>query len=441
VNPGTELGAYRVISRIGTGGMGEVWMAEHTALGRRAAIKVLHADLSNRAEIVTRFFNEARAATAISDPGIVQIFDFGQCADGSAYIVMELLEGDPLDRRLQQLGALDALRIMRQVATSLGAAHARGIVHRDLKPENIFLVRDVEVVGGERAKILDFGIAKLSGAHTNVKTQTAAMMGTPLYMSPEQCRGAGQVDQRADVYSLGCVLFTLVTGRPPFDADGAGEIIAMHLREPAPLASSIAPGIPRAIDEVIARCLAKSADDRFASAVDLAQAIARIDLSGTGGAQITMPVVRNTSAMPTTLSSMAVSHQMDIAKPRRRTWLWGGIVVAALGGAIGFGVVTSSSPGAQPSATPTDDVVKPATPRPAQPPAPKVVDTHAVTVERMPDAFERFVEWSTWAADVVAKPVEHAKPSIALKPTRPPARPKASPKPDASSDDDIPGTR
>src|ERR1041385_8506155 len=132
---GTQVGAYRVLHRIGAGGMGEVWLAEHTMLGRRAAVKVLHSQFSMQPEIVTRFFNEARAATAISDPGIVQIFDFGQHVDGSAYIVMELLEGESLDRRVSRTGGMavaDALRVMRQVATSLGAAHARGIVHRDL---------------------------------------------------------------------------------------------------------------------------------------------------------------------------------------------------------------------------------------------------------------------------------------------------------------------
>ncbi|MEO6776787.1 MAG: serine/threonine-protein kinase [Kofleriaceae bacterium] len=192
---GTRVGGYRVLKLIGSGGMGEVWLAEHEMLGRRAAVKMLRREVSSRAEIVARFFNEARAATSISDPGIVQIFDFGHHTDGSAYIVMELLDGEGLDRRLQSNGVLavgDALRIMRQVCGSLGAAHAAGIVHRDLKPENIFLVRDPEVPGGERAKILDFGIAKLVG-DTNLKTQTSAMMGTPTFMSPEQCRGAGQV--------------------------------------------------------------------------------------------------------------------------------------------------------------------------------------------------------------------------------------------------------
>jgi serine/threonine protein kinase len=275
IGEGSVLGAYRLVHRLGSGGMGTVWMAEHTMLGRRAAVKLLHDALTRHAEMVTRFFNEARAATAISDPGIVQVFDFGQLSDGTVYIVMELLDGEPLDRRLARgaLGLGQALHLMRQVAGSLGAAHAAGIVHRDLKPENIFIVHDPEVSGGERTKILDFGIAKLASHDSGVKTQTAALMGTPVYMSPEQCRGAGSVDQRADIYSLGCVLFALVTGRPPFVAEGSGEVIAMHLREQPPLPSSIVHRIPKDVDALIMRCLAKDADHRFASGAALASAL------------------------------------------------------------------------------------------------------------------------------------------------------------------------
>src|SRR5471032_3193195 len=149
---GTQVGAYRILKRIGAGGMGEVWLAEHALLGRRAAIKLLHPMFSSQPDIVSRFFNEARAATSIADPGIVQIFDFGHHTDGAAYIVMELLDGETLEAlwRRGVIAVTDALRIMRQVSSSLGAAHARGIVHRDLKPDNIFLVRDPEVPGGER---------------------------------------------------------------------------------------------------------------------------------------------------------------------------------------------------------------------------------------------------------------------------------------------------
>src|SRR2546423_4199174 len=142
---------------------------------------------------------------------------------------MELLEGEPLEMRLKRLGLLpasEALRTTRQVAGSLAAAHSRGIVRRDLKPDNIFMVRDPEAIGGERPKILDFGIAKLTGDDPGrMRTRTGAVMGTPVYMSPEQCRGAGQLDHRSDIYSLGCVLYHLIAGRPPFDFEGMGEIL------------------------------------------------------------------------------------------------------------------------------------------------------------------------------------------------------------------------
>src|SRR5262249_49239435 len=163
------------------------------------------------------------------------------------------------------------LRICRQVASAVGAAHARGIIHRDLKPENIFMVRDPEVVGGERAKVLDFGIAKLAGelGAQQQKTSASAVMGTPHYMSPEQCRGAGKVDQRSDVYSLGCVLFALVTGHAPFTAEGTGEIIMQHMIESPPRPSTRALGVPAEVDELILRCLAKNPSERFESGTEL----------------------------------------------------------------------------------------------------------------------------------------------------------------------------
>jgi serine/threonine-protein kinase len=274
---GAQVGAYRLVQQIGEGGMGSVWLAEHTILGRRAAVKLLHSTFSNNADVVTRFFNEARSATQISDPGIVQIFDFGHSTEGHAYIAMELLDGEALDERLHRLGRLrvqEAVRIMRQVASSLGAAHARGIVHRDLKPENIFLVRDPEVPGGERAKILDFGIAKLLGDQPGqLKTQTNAVMGTPVYMSPEQCRGSGGVDARSDVYSLGCMLFTLIAGTPPFNGEGPGDLLVAHLTKPAPRVTSIAPHAPINVDVLIARCMEKDPAARFQNATELASAL------------------------------------------------------------------------------------------------------------------------------------------------------------------------
>jgi len=255
--------------------MGEVWLGEHVLLGRCAAIKLLQPEFAKNREIVRRFFNEARAATTIADPGVVQIFDCGRHYDGSTYIVMELLEGETLGARIRALGALvsmSALHIMRQIAGSVGAAHAHGIIHLDLKPDNVFLVRDPAVLGGERAKILDFGIAKRVG-DLSVQTQISAVMGTPAFMSPEQCRGSGRVDQRSDVYALGCVLYAMVTGEPPFDADELAELIARKLREPAPRASSRAPDVPPVLDELIARCLDQDPERRFGSGTELAVAI------------------------------------------------------------------------------------------------------------------------------------------------------------------------
>ncbi|HSS02186.1 MAG TPA: serine/threonine-protein kinase [Kofleriaceae bacterium] len=283
---GAVIGNYQLIRKLGQGGMGVVYLGQHTLLGRRAAIKVLLPTLSARSEIVHRFFNEARAVTSVSDPGIVQVFDFGYHSDDSAFIIMEYLEGEPLDRRLERLGrlpALEALRLGRQLASSLAAAHAQQIIHRDLKPENIFLVHDAEVAAGERTKILDFGIAKLSDNHpSKIATTTGMLMGTPRYMSPEQCRGVADIDHRSDIYALGCVLFHLLTGKPPFDGEGPGDIISAHIREPAPSPSSRLPELSPAVDALVVRCLAKSPGDRFQSMADVTAAIGQmLQLAGT----------------------------------------------------------------------------------------------------------------------------------------------------------------
>jgi serine/threonine-protein kinase len=271
------LGAYRLLGTLGAGGMGTVYLAEHTLLGRRAAIKVVLPSLSEDEAIVERFFHEARMASQIADPGIVQVFDYGHRSDGTAFIVMELLEGEALDRRIARIGRFDVLaclRLVRLICASLAAVHARGIVHRDLKPANIFLVDDPAVPGGERTKLLDFGIAKLvEDAAAAVRTWRGTAMGTPAYMAPEQCGGHGAVDHRADIYALGCVMFAMLTGRPPFDGTSAGELIAAHLCEAPPLAASRVPALPGVIDRILQRCLCKSADQRFASIAELVDAL------------------------------------------------------------------------------------------------------------------------------------------------------------------------
>jgi len=387
---GAVIGSYQLVRKLGEGGMGAVYLGQHQLLGRRAAIKVLLPALSARPDIVNRFFNEARAVTSISDPGIVQVFDFGYHSDGSAFIVMEYLDGEPLDRRLARLGRLpvhETLRLARQLAISLAAAHAQHIVHRDLKPENVFLVPDAEVASGERSKILDFGIAKLSDEHPGkLKTHTGMLMGTPMYMSPEQCRGLADVDHRSDIYSLGCVLFHLLTGRPPFEGEAPGDIIAAHIREPAVPPSSRAADIAPGVDALVLRCLAKAPADRFQSMAELTAEVAAVlpQLSAAAVAPAMQPLPPTVqmpaagtpvppggtpvppgalvpgsgiSLTPTTLGASAGQFgparmpppvtPVPPAPRERRVGLWiaGGLIVAAAG--IGIAIVATGPGGAR----------------------------------------------------------------------------------------------
>ncbi len=271
---GSVLGKYRIEAELSHGGMGEVYFGRHVVLERRVAIKILRSEMTTSADLVTRFINEAKAASAIRHPSIIEVFDFGYTDEGQAYLVMELLEGETLSARLTSRGRLpegEAVKIIRSIAGALSAAHAKGIIHRDLKPDNVFLIPDPDL--GERAKVLDFGIAKLADHASQLHTQTGALMGTPLYMAPEQARSAGLIDHRADLYSLGCILYELLTGRPPLVAEGTGEIIALHMfTEPEP-PRSLVPDLSPALDSIVMRLLAKEAADRFASAAELSDAL------------------------------------------------------------------------------------------------------------------------------------------------------------------------
>lgn len=260
----TTIGPYRIVRKISQGGMGIVYEAIHEAIERRVAIKVLHSDLSRSQEVLTRFFNEARAVNRIDHPGIVQCHDFGQLADGTAFIVMEFLKGETLSRRARRMNNAiplpDIVRLLRQVAAALGAAHAKGIVHRDLKPDNVMIIADPEISGGERTKVLDFGIAKLrepNGAGAKAVTKGDLLLGTPAYMSPEQCKGAGNVDAKTDCYSLGVMLYRLISGRLPLRAEGSGELMALHIfQEPEPL-GGLCPWVPESLTQLVHRLLAK----------------------------------------------------------------------------------------------------------------------------------------------------------------------------------------
>ena len=363
---GRTLGSYRLLEILGKGGMGVVYRGEHSLLGRKAAIKVLRTELSRRADIVARFFNEARATSQVSHPSIVACLDFGHDRGGSAYIVMELLEGENLRDRLDQVGQIPwarAVTITRQVASALAAAHRLGVVHRDLKPDNIFLVDDADVVGGERAKVLDFGIAKLAdetGVGNVFKTRTGSLIGTPVYMSPEQCRGAGEVDERTDIYSLGCVLYQMVCGRPPFVGQGHGDLITMHITVPPTPPRQIEPTVPEWLEHVIMQMLVKNPDDRYG---DMAKVISDLErlgaipsstpppmpgrlASGTPAPPTTLETL-NTLATPTTFATsgaeLMLTTPVDRSAPR---WRWpvaiAGVVTA---GALAFALAVNAGGG------------------------------------------------------------------------------------------------
>ena len=377
---GTSVGTYRITGSIGQGGMGVVYLAEHALLGRQAAVKVLLPELSQNQEIVTRFFNEARAATAIRHPGIVEIYDFGWNPDGSAYIVMEFLQGESLAARITRgrVGVAGGLAIVRQVAGALAAAHAKGIVHRDLKPDNVFLVADPEVPGGERIKLLDFGIAKLAGDQPGgQKTRTGAVIGTPTYMAPEQCRGVA-IDHRADLYSLGCMLFELISGRPPHVGEGLGDVLAAHIHVAPPALSSLVPDVPPAVEQLVQRLLIKDPQQRMQSAEEVIHAV---DAALGGpvyrtGPRLSGEVAAPIASMPTTLSGAAGAHTTGagtlVTAPRRKLGLWIGIGGAVAAAAVAAIVVTGGGGGKGGDAKPVAAEPVPA-PEAAPPPPPTPV--------------------------------------------------------------------
>jgi serine/threonine protein kinase len=261
-----RIGNFRVVRLIGRGGMGAVYEAVHEEIGQRVAIKVLKGNLALRPKQVDRFFDEARAISMVPHPGLVKLFDFARLEDGRVYILMELLEGEGLWERFQRLkrrGAAltlaEALRLTRQIAATLAAVHERGIIHRDLKPENIIVVPDAEAVGGERAKLLDFGIAKILSPGGRRRTTLGSVVGTPLYMSPEQCRGEADLTDRSDVYALGVLCYEMIAGGPPFDGPDRMAVMASHLhREPPPLPAPL----PEAVTDLLRSMLAKEPAQR-----------------------------------------------------------------------------------------------------------------------------------------------------------------------------------
>ncbi len=277
---GLVAGKYELVRLIGRGGMGSVWEGRHTSLGTRVAIKFIEAEYAASNEARARFDNEARAAATIQSKHAIQIFDHGVTDTGRPYIVMEMLVGEPLDRRIDRVGRMslqETARVLGQVCRALQRAHDSGIIHRDLKPENIFLVRSPDD-DDEVAKVLDFGIAKMAPPPgqqgVSSSTKTGAVLGTPYYMSPEQARGLRNVDHRTDLWSLGVIAYKCTIGVLPFEGESVGDLLVKICTSPIPTPSHVVQGLPTAFDAWFARALDREPDRRFSSASELSEGLA-----------------------------------------------------------------------------------------------------------------------------------------------------------------------
>jgi tRNA A-37 threonylcarbamoyl transferase component Bud32 len=348
-------GRYQIVRRIGEGGMGAVYEATHTVIGKRVAVKVLLEKFHAKSDFVARLLQEARLASAIGHEHIVDVTDFGTTDDGRSFVVMEFLDGESLAELTMREAPLPierCLRIARQVAGALGAAHAKGIFHRDVKPENIYLVRrgDADFV-----KVVDFGISKAvkpggdDGEAGYRLTHTGLLLGTPLYMSPEQARGQEDLDHRVDIWALGVLLYECLTGEVPFRANNYLGIIAQVLNHTAPPPSQLRPelGIPDAVEAVVMRAMAKDRERRYQTMTELERDLDRL-LAGD----------QNVGFEPVT----AEVNTRAAAGPPRWPFALAAAVVLAGGVALALG---------RPVSTPAPaPVAAPAPPTPAPKPAP-----------------------------------------------------------------------
>ena len=301
----TLAGKYLIEELIKSGGMGSVYRGKHILMDKRVAIKVLRPSLAMDDAVVARFSREAKAASRISHPHAVNVTDFGESENGVVFLVMEYLDGQTLKEIIKKEGAMPldrTIEIVRQVSGALDAAHEQGVIHRDLKSDNIMLS---ETNGGEWAKVLDFGIAKIQqpdGAGDMDVTAANLVIGTPQYMSPEQCSHSGPIDARSDVYSLGIIVYEMLAGRVPFSGESPTVIMMKQVQDEPPSILEARPDLPAGIASVITRALAKQPVDRFQSAGDLSRALAEV--SQTEGDSVLV-------AAPATMPNMAVIPPAD----------------------------------------------------------------------------------------------------------------------------------
>lgn len=340
---GRTLGDFHILRRIGTGGMGQVYLARQTSLKREVALKLLKNELSANATALARFQAEAQAVAKLNHPNIVHIHQIGE-ADGLRYMVLEFVEGRNLRDYMARKGPPDlpvTLSIMRQVALALQKAHEQGIVHRDIKPENILVTRKVEV------KVTDFGLSRFftgEAPATNL-TQSGVTLGTPLYMSPEQVQGQ-TVDHRSDIYSFGVTCFHLLAGEPPFRGTSAFDVALKHVQEQPPQLASLRPDLPADLCGMVHKMMAKHPADRYQSAREVVRDLVKVrDGLATGTASLALAVSQDTARLtPSGSLALAPAQSGTAVLPAEapsRWWLWVGLagLLAALGGAVAAVVV------------------------------------------------------------------------------------------------------
>ncbi len=352
-------GRYAVYDQLGAGGFGAVYRAIQEPIGRPVALKVVHPRHGEDADLRARFFREARLVAKLRHPVVVTLHESGEAPGVGLYMVFELVDGGTLDRLLEE-GPQDPIRVTHvclQLLQALGEAHRLGVVHRDIKPANVMLVR--EPTGEERVRLLDFGIAKLVGASRTdtVETREGIVVGTPRYLSPEQARGASEIDHRTDLYSLATLAYALLAGKNPFERPSAVQTIIAHMQEPVPMLDP-ALGVPPALEAVLRRALEKAPEARFASAGEMAEAMRQVfpnvafpsdrlhirtaDLSGPSAEHPTLePVVTD-----------EVHSEMLQSPPQRRSAAPWALAAAAIAFFLALGLAVLSSKSVEPEAVP-----------------------------------------------------------------------------------------
>jgi serine/threonine-protein kinase len=439
---GLVAGKYKLTRLLGRGGMGAVWEGTHTSLGTHVAVKFIDAEYAESPEARSRFENEARAAAKLRSKHVVEVYDHGLTEDGRPFIVMEYLQGEPLDKRLDRLGRLpakDTAHILLQVCRALTKAHAANIVHRDLKPENVFLVWDDDE-GMDVAKVVDFGIAKFTDASmgSSSSTRTGSVLGTPYYMSPEQARGLRNVDYRSDLWSVAVIAYRCIVGALPFEGEAVGDLLVKLCTAPIPVPSQIVPDVPPGFDAWLAKALSREPAQRFSSAAQLAESLAavcglsvrgsyasaeipRVSEAGTGpyGAvrpepSLARPEIVTAQASPIASSTGAPTSQTAPRLDKPAGTSAGAIVAASLAALVVLGIggaiaVKKLSASSEPQA---------ATPPAVLPPAP-VVPSAATAVAPTPSVQPSEPTVAPSAASAQPAAVPAAKPG--LKPTPRPA--------------------